>query len=220
MRRDHDERRQVLVFRPQPVAHPGAYARARHGKRAGVHAERGVVVVRVAGVHAVDERDVIHAPGDLREKRADLLAALAVPFELPLGCFEKNPFVAGPILDFGMIPLGDLLAVVTVELRLVVERVEMRHAAAQVDENDAPGFRRKMSLPRRVLVGLFLPHHVGDQRRHHHRAGDHRSQEMSAAWVVEERFHVSLRTKTRCCPAGHGTTRPKRGFHPQRQCRR
>ena len=215
----HDERRQVLVFRPQPVAHPGADARARHGERTGVHTERGVVVVRVAGVHAVDERDVIHAPGHLREKRADLLATLAVPLELPLGCLEKNPLVAGPVLDFGMPPLGDLLAVFAVELRLVVERVEMRHAAAQVDENDAPGLRRKMSLPRRILVGLLRPHHVGNQRRHHHRAGNHRSQEITSARVVAEWFHVSSRTKTRCCPAGHDTTRPMPGPHLRQWCR-
>ena len=219
VRRDHDERRQVLVFRAQPVAHPGADTRPRHGERAGVHAECGVVVVRVAGVHAVDERNVIHAPGHLREKRADLLAALAVSLELPLGCLEKNSLVAGPVLDFGMIPFGDLLAVVAVELRLVVERVEMRHAAAQIDENDAPSLRGKMRLPGRILVDLLRPHHVGDQRRHHHRAGDHRSQKMSSTWIVAERFHVSSRTKTRCCPTGHDTMRPTRGPRLRQQYR-
>ena len=50
----------------------------------------GVVVVEWL-VHAVDERDVIHAPGQLRKKRADLLAALTVLLELPLGVLRNPP---------------------------------------------------------------------------------------------------------------------------------
>ena len=142
-------------------------------------------------MHAVDECDVIDTPSHLWEKRADLFATLAVTLELPLGCFEENAFVAGSILDFGMIPLGDLLAVIEVELRLVIKRVEMRHATAQVDENNVFGLRGKMSLSGRVLVGLLRPHHIGDQRGHYHRTADHRAQEMSSAWIVAERFHVS-----------------------------
>ena len=95
-----------------------------------MHAERGIVVVRVAGVHAVDERDVIHAPGDFREKRADLLAALAVPLELPLGCLQKNPFVAGSILDFRVTSLGELLAMVAIERGVALESVKLPNTHA------------------------------------------------------------------------------------------
>ena len=47
LRREHDERRQILVHRAEAVADPRADARPREEERAGVDAERGLVVLVV-----------------------------------------------------------------------------------------------------------------------------------------------------------------------------
>ena len=75
-------------------------------------------MVRVASVHAIDERDVIHAPRCLGKERAHRLTALAVLFEIPLGALQENALVARPVLNLRMITLGNLLAVVLDQLQL------------------------------------------------------------------------------------------------------
>ena len=141
LRRQHHERRQVPVLRAQSVTYPCADARPADCERAGVHAERGIVMVRVAGVHAIDKRDVIHALGHLGKQRADLLAALAVLFEIPLRTLQENALVAWPVLNLRMVALRNLLAVALDQLGLGVKRVDVRHTAAEVHENDALGPR-------------------------------------------------------------------------------
>ena len=42
---ENDEGWQVAIFGAEPVAYPGTHTRARESKRAGVHTERGLVVI-------------------------------------------------------------------------------------------------------------------------------------------------------------------------------
>ena len=55
----HDERRQVLVERAQPVRHPGAEARPAGDLVAGLHEGDGRLVVDGLGVHRADEAHVV-----------------------------------------------------------------------------------------------------------------------------------------------------------------
>ena len=55
-----------------------------------MHPQRGVVVVRMVGVHRADQGEVVDAAGDVREQRADLGAALAVAAEFPLRLLEEQ----------------------------------------------------------------------------------------------------------------------------------
>jgi hypothetical protein len=57
----------------------------------------------------------------MREERAHLGAAGAVWGKLPLRPLEEDPFVAGAILDLGMVGL-DLLAVIARKRRLLARR--------------------------------------------------------------------------------------------------
>ena len=60
MRCDHDERRQILVKRTQPVAEPRPHARPRECRRTGMHADSRFGVVEVRGLHRSDDADVVH----------------------------------------------------------------------------------------------------------------------------------------------------------------
>ena len=111
LRREHDERRQVPVRRAQAVADPRADARPGERERAGVHAERRVVVVRVARVHRADQGDVVDLLAEVREQVADLDAALAARRELPVRLLEEELLVAGPVARLRVVE-RDLLAVV------------------------------------------------------------------------------------------------------------
>ena len=81
----------------------GADARARLRERAGVHAERRVVMIRVAGVHRADERDVIHALRDVWKERADFRAAGPVFGKFPLRPFQKDLLITRAAFDLGSV---------------------------------------------------------------------------------------------------------------------
>ena len=58
---------QVLVDRSQPVRHPRAQARVPLAHEARVHLEQARAVREAVGVHAADDRHVVHAPGEVRD---------------------------------------------------------------------------------------------------------------------------------------------------------
>ena len=60
-RRQHHERRQILILRAQPVAHPRAHRRPNEIRRAGVQKQRRRAVGDALRVHAVQEAEVIDA---------------------------------------------------------------------------------------------------------------------------------------------------------------
>ena len=159
VRREHDERRQVLVHRPQAVAHPRADARPGERHRAGVDAERGLEVVGVVVAHRADQAQVVGTLGDVREQLADPQAGLAALLELPLrplevllrrpGCSGRTPRASCCRHLVRLVVVGD-------QLRLVVERIDVRHAAAHVQEDDPLRPRRKCGGLRRERIGRRL----------------------------------------------------------------
>ena len=83
LRRQGNERRQILIDRSQPVTDPGSDAGPREEKRTGVHAERRVVVLVVIPVHRLDDTDVVHAFPQIRKQITDQRATLAAGLEFP-----------------------------------------------------------------------------------------------------------------------------------------
>ena len=164
LRRDHHERGQVLVRGAQPVTHPGPDARPGLVERTGVHPERGVVVVRVVGVHRANQGNVVGTLRDVGEEFADFNAALPAFLELPLWPLQEQLFVAGAIARFGVVE-RHRLAVIGGELRLRVEGIDVRHAAGHEQEDDVRGLRREVRRLRGERVGTrgFI---LGEQLRH------------------------------------------------------
>ena len=165
LRGDDDKRRQVAVERPQAVADPRADARPGEGERPGVHAERGVVMVGVGGVHRADHRDIVDMLGHMGEERAHLGAAGAVRGKLPLRPLEVDPLVTGSILDLGMIGL-DLLAVIARERWLGIEGVDVRHATGHEQKDHLLRLRERRREPRLERIAhrcaAIGPEEIGD----------------------------------------------------------
>ena len=128
---------------PSPwLTHAPMLGRAKR-HRAGVDAERGLKVVRVIVAHRTDEAQVVGALGDVRKEIADPQPRLAALLERPLRPFEiflhhaivrRERFEHALRHDVGAIVIGE-------QFRLVIERVDVRHAAAEVDEDDPFGPR-------------------------------------------------------------------------------
>ena len=90
---EYDERRQVFVHAPQPVADPASHARkAGHLKPRGLQ-QRGLTMNSRLADHIVDEGHVIHTSSQRRHHLAELLAAFAIGLKVPEGRSQgPNPF--------------------------------------------------------------------------------------------------------------------------------
>ena len=153
----HDVAGEALVHRAEAVVDPRAHRGPAAQDAAGVHHEHRRAVNRRVGGHRVEERNLVHVPGDVREKAAHPLAALAVLHEVPLW-----PHDAAQVF-FAATPEGlhlNRLAVERIQLRLVVERVHVAWPAVHEQENHALGLARQRRIPwrqriapRRLAVG-------------------------------------------------------------------
>jgi hypothetical protein len=124
--------------------------------------------------------DIVDAAGHVRKERTDFGPGLAVPIEFPLRPLEKNPLVAGAILDLGMVEL-DFFANVGRQPRLRIERVDMRHAAGHEQKDHVLGLGRKMPTTRRERIGnaganRVVSQQLAKQTGHQKRPGDERLQ--------------------------------------------
>ena len=105
---------------------------------------------RRIGRHRVDEGDVVHVGRDVWKEIAHPLTALAVLLELPLGA--DDPALA--LLATAALGLHvDRLTVEAVELRLVVERVDLARPAIHEEEDHALGFGREVRRLGRERIG-------------------------------------------------------------------
>jgi hypothetical protein len=101
-------------------------------------------MIRVIGMHRSDQGNLIHAAADVWEQRTNLGATVSAWRELPLWRFEKNPFVAGSVLDFRVVEF-DLLADIAREIRLGIKGVDVRDAAGHEEKDHVLRSRWKMS---------------------------------------------------------------------------
>ena len=143
----HDERRQVLVGGPEPVAEPRPHRRPAGELVPGLEERDGRVVVDVLRVHRPHKAQVVGHPGRVRQQLAHPRAGLAVPGEL-----ERRPGQrqGGLVAGHAGEPLahadggGEVLAVHLVQQRLVVEQVQLRRPAGHEQVDDPLGPRRQV----------------------------------------------------------------------------
>ncbi len=190
LRRDDDEAGQIAVQRTEAISHPRAHAGPRLRERARVHTKRGVVVVRVRGVHRANQRDVVHAASDVRKQRAHLRAALPVLRKLPLRSLQINALVTRPAFDLGMVGL-DLLAVALHQLRLRIKAVHVRDTAGHEEEDDVLRLRREMRFLGCERVGAVREQSLHDARENE-RSGGGGAEELASrdGWGVHGLLHL------------------------------
>ena len=144
-----DEAGEILGLAAKAVPQPASCRWTAGDHRTGVHEGVGRIVVDRLGVEALYDRDPVGDPGgDLREDRADLLAALPhlVKGMLRTEALERLPLELGDLLPLRE-ALRHRLAIHGGELRLVVEGVEVGHTAGHVEPDHPLRPRRHMVRP-------------------------------------------------------------------------
>ena len=135
-----DEAGQVVALAAQAVGEPRAHRRPAGDGRAGVHEGVRRVVVDRLGHHRADDADVVGDRGQVREDRADLLAAGPQRWN---GCWGAKQTSFWPWSWAIGMPLGERLghrlAVHLGQVGLVVERLQVRRAAGHVQVDDPLG---------------------------------------------------------------------------------
>ena len=132
----HHEGWQILILGAEAVAQPGAHAGEPVEREAAVHLEGRRSVVVALGEHRVDEAQVVGTAGEVRQQVADPGPALS-PLPERIDALHQfpglpeEPEILAASLQFG--------AVQPIQFRLVVEGVEVAHAAAAEDLHDALG---------------------------------------------------------------------------------
>ena len=156
-----DEGRQVLVFRAEPVAHPGPHAGVTRQLIAGVHEGDPGIVVDGLGVHALDDAELVGDGLDPGQQIADPRALFAAAFA---GFQGRHHGIRGLAAGHSGEPLRTLhagrklLAGVLVKHRFVVEEVHVREPAALEQAEHAFRLRRKMrqAQPGQPVAALGL----------------------------------------------------------------
>src|SRR5262249_31703712 len=131
--REYDVTRQVLILGAEPVSHPASNARSLEGHAARMDAERRLEVIVVIAAHGADDAEIVGALGDVGEEVGNFGAG----FPARLGGPRRAERLA-------VVVEGLAVALVFAELGLRVERIDVRHAAAQIDEDDALGRAREV----------------------------------------------------------------------------
>jgi hypothetical protein len=156
----HHEGGQVLTIAADAVAEPGTETRPAGYLEAGAQIDLGGAVVELRGVHRLDERHVVGDALQPGEQTGNRRAGISVAFE---GVWRRQKF--GHAFDESETlaldeAVGDGLSVVFLELRFVVEEVNLRRAAGHVQIDHALGFCRKVEAViggcQRVYLGLEM----------------------------------------------------------------
>ena len=145
LRHEDDESGEVVGLGAQPVQDPRAHARTARDDGSAVHERVRRVVVDLLGPHRPHDARFVDDAADVREQVADQLPRLSELLEA-----VRRP-EAGQLLS---LELGNLLssgerlrhrlAAHVGELRLVVERLEVRRPAGLIQKDDALRLRRKV----------------------------------------------------------------------------
>ena len=140
---DRDEPGQVFVFAAETVHQPGAKARAHLRVAASMQLETGPPMRRVGAVHRPQDAEVVHVPGNVREKLAHREATLTVR--------PEGPWRLQQLARLGKLHPGLLerirLPVVPLQERFGVKRVYMARPAFHEQKYHPLRARRKMRHP-------------------------------------------------------------------------
>ena len=124
----------------------GAHRRPARPRRAGEEQQLGRGVVELVGVHRVDEAQLVGHVGQVRHGVGEPDARLAVLGELPPRAQQLGRAGGeGEALALGEL-VGARLAVALDQLRLVVEQIEVRRRAGQVDVDHPLGLGGEVRL--------------------------------------------------------------------------
>ena len=179
--RDRDEAGQVLVLGAQAVEHPRAHRRPDEVRRAGVQEQRRRAVGDALGVQRVEEAEVVDVPVDLGEQvrrpaaASGRAARTSRAASSPAASSRACPVLAS---SAGVVERHHL-AVVLVEPRLVVERIDVADAALHEQEDDAlrpppagaASSARAGSRARRRSPGRSAPRGRGSRTRSRRSSG-------------------------------------------------
>ena len=137
-RRDDNEGGQRFVLGPQSVTQPGPHAGSRERPRPAVHSQGTLIVIAVIRVHRADHRQFVGHPTHMRKQITDHRPGPATWPEPPVGSLQigmEGSRLALPVVH------RDGLAVFGVQVRLVVERFDVRNAPRHIQEYHPPGAR-------------------------------------------------------------------------------
>jgi len=140
-RAEGDERGQVLALGAEAVGDPGPHRGPELVGGAGVEEERGGAVGDALGVHRAHHAVVIRVAGEVREEFRDPAAALAALAELPERLHHAAGRAGAGLGDRALVEELEHPPVVGVERGLVIEAVEVAHAAAHKEEDHPLGAR-------------------------------------------------------------------------------
>ena len=138
---EDDIRRQIGVERAQAEAEPGPDAGQGDRGRTGVHRQHRLKMLDDVGVQAADHAQFVGHARQMRKQLADRQARLAVTREA-----ERRRH-QGEVVDAPQMDGRDAFAVVDRQAGLRIERVDMRKAAGEKDEDELLGPRRVVRPP-------------------------------------------------------------------------
>ena len=141
----HDKPRQVLVLGAQPVRHPRPDTGEAHPAHPGVDLEQSRGVVVRLGKARVNERHLIHVPGQVRKELRDPGARPAVAGEFEGRLHQGTDL--GREKTGVLVEAGQLLAVVPVQRGLVVPGIHLARAAVHEEPDDRLRPRREVRRP-------------------------------------------------------------------------
>jgi hypothetical protein len=145
---EHDEPREVLIRRAEPVGDPGPGGGQAGILAAGVHQELGRPVVELVGHHRLDEAEPVGLRRQLRQPVGKPLPAFAMSGE-GIDRPEQPRHALDEGEPFALEERGRrLLPVEPGQFRLVVEEFELARRPGHVEVDHIPHLRGEVRLPR------------------------------------------------------------------------
>ena len=154
---------QALVFCAQTVDGPCAEGRPPDERAAGVHGNQRRAVRMAVGVARLEHRQLVGVPADIRKIIGDEQTALASRAEGPPVRREEADAAAAGVDVFFV--LRQRLVGVLLQLRLVVERVQLAGAAVHHQENAVLGFAEVVGAAGLEWPGFRLAKRLGVTRK-------------------------------------------------------
>lgn len=157
---DH-ETGEILVHRSQSVRDPSPEGRATGPGRSCVDKEFGGRMIELVGVHGFDHAKLISDLVEMRDSVRQPDATFAIALEFTRGA-KQFGFAGGEGESFAFQKcIGTIFAITFDQFRFVIEEVQMRWGACQVQVDDVFGFAGEM--PRSCSQRIHLAGETGRQ---------------------------------------------------------
>ena len=134
-----DEGGQFVGLASQTVGKPRAHHGKSHQTKTRMGLENGGRMIAGAGHHRADDGQLIGALGQMREQLGDPQAALASLLESPMALVQQTHLAKE---DVGLFAARKRLAMIFLEGRFVIERIDLAESAGEKDLNRPLRLRR------------------------------------------------------------------------------